>query len=140
MKKIIRKILGPKYEDGKWKLRSNRDIYTKTEKITDTMRRRRVTFYGHIKRKNEGRLMKRIFNYFYRSPKTQITWIKEVQKDMEEMEINEEDVKRREEFRKKIKGFGCFQEKEKRRLEQNGQKKEKKSMKEYWKKKKNGVK
>lgn len=96
-RKIIRKILGPKYEDGKWKLRSNKEIYKKTEKITDTIRRRRVTFYGHIKRMDEGRLTKRIFNYFDRNPKTQMTWIKEVRKDMEEMEIDGEEVERREE-------------------------------------------
>lgn len=64
---------------------------------------------------NEGRLTRRLFNYFDRSPKTQITWIKEVRKDMEEMEIDGEEVERRKEFRAKIKGFGGFQEKEKKK-------------------------
>ncbi|KAK5639729.1 hypothetical protein RI129_010540 [Pyrocoelia pectoralis] len=86
------------------------------------MRRRRVTFYGHIKRMNEKRLTTKLLNYFDRNPKIQIPWIKEVRKDMAEMKIYGEEVERRKEF----KGFGGFQvqEKEQRKLELNGQKKE----------------
>ena len=69
------------------------EIYTKTEKITDTMRRG-VTFYGHIERMNEGRLTKRLFNCFDRNSRTQMTWFKEVRKDMKEMEIDGKEAER----------------------------------------------
>jgi len=143
-RKIIRKILGPKYEDEKWKLRSNKEVYSKIEKITDTMRKRRVTFYGHIKRMNEDRLTKRLFNYFDRNPKTQMIWIREVRKDMAEMKIDGEEVERRKEFREKIRGFKGFQEKEKKKTgakwteERREQHRER--MKEYWKRRKKGEK
>lgn len=135
-RKIIRKILGPEYEDGKWKRKSNREIYARIEKITDTMRRRRMTFYGHIKRMDEGRLTKRIFNFFDKNPKTQMTWIKEVRKDMEEMKIGEEDVGERKAFREKIRGFKGFQEKAKKKTGAKWTEERRKlhgeRMREYW--------
>jgi hypothetical protein len=54
-RKIVRRILGPKHENGIWKLRPNKEVYEKIERIGDTMGKRRVKFYGHLKRMNEGR-------------------------------------------------------------------------------------
>ncbi|KAK7863099.1 hypothetical protein R5R35_001024 [Gryllus longicercus] len=81
-----------------------------------------------------------MFNYFDRNPKTQMTWIKEVKKDMEEMGIDGEEVERREEFRKKIRGFQGFQEKAKKKTGAKWTEERKKQhgerMKEYWKERK----
>ncbi|KAI5734809.1 hypothetical protein M8J77_010675 [Diaphorina citri] len=60
-RKIIRRILGPKHENGIWKLRSNKEIYDKIEKIGDSMRKRRVQYYGHLERMEGSRLTKKLF-------------------------------------------------------------------------------
>ncbi|KAK5642639.1 hypothetical protein RI129_008806 [Pyrocoelia pectoralis] len=96
------------------------------------MRRRRVTFYGHIKRMNEERLTKN-------------TRIKEVRNDMAEMKIDGEEVERRKEFREKIRWFRGFQVQEKKKKTETKWTEERREqhserMKEYSKKRKNGEK
>uniref|UniRef100_A0A8D9AQU5 Reverse transcriptase domain-containing protein n=1 Tax=Cacopsylla melanoneura TaxID=428564 RepID=A0A8D9AQU5_9HEMI len=110
-RKIIRRILGPRYENGIWKLRSNKEVYEKTEKIKDVMKKRRVTFYSHLKRMSEERLTKKIFNYFDKNPKTPIPWFKEVKTDLSEMGITERDILNRNLVRQKIDQFQGFEEK-----------------------------
>lgn len=139
-RKIVRKILGPKYENGKWKLRSNKEIYERIERILDTMRKRRVAFYGYLRGLEEKRLTKRIFNFFDKNPKTSMTWIKEVKADVREMEITEEERVKGEKFRAKVKHFKGFQEKIKKKTgvvwtdERREQQSER--MKSYWKERK----
>ncbi|KAK5649169.1 hypothetical protein RI129_004061 [Pyrocoelia pectoralis] len=48
-----------------------------------------------------------------RRRRTQVTWIKEVRKDMAEMKIDGEEVERKKEFREKVRGFRGFQVQEK---------------------------
>ena len=45
---IIRKILGPGKTSEGWKLRSNVEIYQSIENITETMRKRRLLFFGQF--------------------------------------------------------------------------------------------
>ncbi|KAJ8873145.1 hypothetical protein PR048_026762 [Dryococelus australis] len=61
---VLRKILGPIKENGEYKRRHNHEIYTHVEKITNNIRRGRITFYGHVTRMNPARLTKRITTYF----------------------------------------------------------------------------
>ena len=104
------------------------------------MRRRRVTFYRHIKRMNEGTLTKRIFNYFERNPKPQMTWFKEVRKDMKEMEIDGD--KRREEknSEKRTEDSRVFKKRKKKKTGAKWTEERRKQhagkMKEYWKRRK----
>lgn len=113
-RKIIRRIIGPRYENGIWKLRSNKEVYEKTDKIEDVMRKRRVSFYAHLKRMDENRLTRSIFNYFDKNPKTKSTWFKEVKKDLIEMNIEEKDISNRDQMRHKIQMFPGFEEKVRR--------------------------
>ncbi|KAK5649407.1 hypothetical protein RI129_000436 [Pyrocoelia pectoralis] len=105
----------------------------------DREAKEKVTFYGHIKIMNEESLTKILFNYFDRNPNTQITWIKEVRK---EMKLDGEEMERRKEFREKIRGFRGFhvQEKSKKKTRTKWTEEKKKQhserMKEYWKRRK----
>lgn len=72
-RKIIRKILGPKQVDGQ---------------ITHTMKKRRVMFYGHLKRMDSSRISKLIFDIFDQRPKTNLKWFQATKKDMHEMNID----------------------------------------------------
>lgn len=85
---------GKKYtEGGKYKLRSNREIYTNNEE-----NKRRVVFYRHIKNMNEGRLIYRLFTYFDGHHKTL------------QRHGSDEEVERRDVFSEEIEGFKGFQE------------------------------
>ncbi|KAI5720012.1 hypothetical protein M8J77_000651 [Diaphorina citri] len=139
-RKIIRRILGPRFDNGVWKLRSNEEVYQKSERLTTTMKKRRVTFYAHIKRMDDSRLTKRIFNYFDKRPKTQVPWFKEVKKDLEEIGIVEEDIFNRNVLRNKVDSFAGFQQQPKKKTgarwtdERKQQHAER--MKRFWKEKK----
>ncbi|KAI5714466.1 hypothetical protein M8J77_000221 [Diaphorina citri] len=139
-RKIIRRVLGPRYENGIWKLRSNKEVYEKVEKIGDTMRKRRVSFYAHLKRMRDDRLTKRIFKFFDNNPRTQVTWFKEVKSDIVKMGIGEEDLRNRELLRAKIKQFKGF-EAERRRTggavwTEERKEEHRERMKIYWQKRK----
>ena len=64
-RRIIRKILGPRKTSEGWKLRSNDEIYQSIENITETMRKRRLLFFGHLYRMDDNRLTKQIFKYLW---------------------------------------------------------------------------
>ncbi|KAL1451182.1 hypothetical protein WDU94_003467 [Cyamophila willieti] len=139
-RKIIRRILGPRQENGMWKLRSNKEVYENTEKIGDTMRKRRVQFYGHLERMNENRLSKQLFDYFDKNPNTKLTWFNETKKDLNEMEIPREIINERNQFKEKIKEFQGYKEREKKKTgapwteERKQQHRER--MKKYWEERK----
>lgn len=107
--------MGPRFENGIWKLKSNKEIYEKIEKISTTMRKRRISFYGHLKRMHKNRLSKKIFDYFDKNPKTKVTWFVEVKKDISEMQISEEEILDRNKFREKIDQFKNFEERQKKK-------------------------
>jgi hypothetical protein len=49
-RKIFRRIYGPKYEDGKWKSRKNRELeeLSKGENIVKWIKGRRIRWLGHL--------------------------------------------------------------------------------------------
>lgn len=87
-RKILRKIIGPKFQDNKIVYIKNETLYKKIEKLSDTMRKRRINFYGHLLRMNPNRLTKQIFDFF-RNRKTKPNWFKETEKDLAELKISE---------------------------------------------------
>ena len=60
-RRIIRKILGPRKTSESWKLRSNDEIYQSIRNITETLRKIRLLFFGHLYRMDDNRLTKQIF-------------------------------------------------------------------------------
>jgi hypothetical protein len=59
-RKIFIRIYGPKYEDGEWKSRMNRDLeeLNKGENIVKWIKRQRISWLGHVERMEEGRMTK----------------------------------------------------------------------------------
>ncbi|XP_035731235.1 uncharacterized protein LOC118445651 [Vespa mandarinia] len=109
-RRIMRKILGPVKTTKVWKLISNNEIYRNIEGITETTRKRRLQFFGHIYRMDESRLTKRILMYLWEKKAT-TSWIQEVKKDLERnnRNISEEETIDREIFRKRVLRMEGFQ-------------------------------
>jgi len=61
--KIFRRIYGPKYEDGEWKIRTNQELeeVNKGENIVKWLKGQRISWLGHLERMEEDRMPKKIF-------------------------------------------------------------------------------
>ena len=62
-RKIFRRMCGPKYEDGVWKSRTNREVeeMSKGENIVKWIKGQRISWLGHLERMGEDRMPKKIF-------------------------------------------------------------------------------
>ena len=62
-RKIFRRIYGPKYENGKWKSRTNREVeeMSKRKNIVKWIKGQRMRWLGHLERMEEDRMPKKIF-------------------------------------------------------------------------------
>ena len=60
-RKIFRRIYGPKYEDGEWKSRTNRELeeLSKGENIVKWIKGQGIGWLGHLERMEEHRMPKR---------------------------------------------------------------------------------
>ena len=101
-RKIIRGILGPNFKNGINQKRSNTEVYMKIERITETFWKRRITFYGHLKRMDNNRLTKKIFEFFDSKPKTTMPLFVYTKQDLKDLQIQPEDAFDRGQFRRKV--------------------------------------
>jgi len=62
-REIFRRIYGPKYENGEWKSRTNREIeeMSKGENIVKWIKGQRMSWLGHLERMEEDRMPKKTF-------------------------------------------------------------------------------
>jgi len=62
-RKIFRRIYGPKYENGEWKCRTNRELeeMSKGEYIVKWIKGQRISWLGHLERMKEDRMPRKIF-------------------------------------------------------------------------------
>ena len=62
-RKIFRRIYGPKYENGEWKSRTNRELEetSKGENTVKWIKGQRISWLGHLERIEEDRMPKKIF-------------------------------------------------------------------------------
>jgi len=60
-RKIFRRIYGPKYGDGEWKSRTNRELeeLNKGENIVKWIKGQRISWLGHLERMEEDRMPKK---------------------------------------------------------------------------------
>ena len=135
-RKVLRKILGPIREGEQYRIRHNNELYTHIEKITDTIRKRRISFYGHIQRMNPNKRIKILFNYLDKI-KMDNTWMRETKNDMQELQITPQDIEERVPLKKKLKKCKGFQEKPKKKTgaawTEERKEKHRSRMKEIWK-------
>jgi hypothetical protein len=63
-RKIFRRICGPKYEDGEWKMRMNQELeeLNKGEYIVKWIKGQRISWLGHLERMEEDRMPKKDFH------------------------------------------------------------------------------
>jgi hypothetical protein len=62
-RKIFRRIYGPKYGNGEWKSRTNRELeeMSKGENRVKRIKGQRMSWLGHLERMEEDRMHKKIF-------------------------------------------------------------------------------
>jgi hypothetical protein len=88
-RKIFRRIYGPKYEDGEWKSRTNRELeeLSKGENIVKWIKGQRISWLGHLERMEEDRMPKMIFTQELegtrRRGRTRKGWTEEVERDLQ---------------------------------------------------------
>jgi hypothetical protein len=57
-KNMFRRIYGPKYENGEWKSRTNRELeeMSKGENAVKLIKGQRISWLGHLERREEDRM------------------------------------------------------------------------------------
>jgi len=88
-RKIFRRIYGPKYENGEWKSRTNRELeeMSKGENIVKWIKGQRISWLGHLERMEEDRMPKKIFTQELegtrRRGRPRKRWKEEVERDLQ---------------------------------------------------------
>jgi hypothetical protein len=88
-RKIFRRIYGAKYEDGKWKSRTNRELeeLSKGDNIVKWIKGQRISWLGHLKRIEEDRMTRRNFTQELegtrRRGRPRKEWREEVERDLQ---------------------------------------------------------
>jgi len=88
-RKIFRRIYGPKFEDGEWKSRTNRELeeFNKGENIVKWIKGQRISWLGHVDRMEEYRMPKKIFTQDLEGPRRRGRprkgWREEVERDLQ---------------------------------------------------------
>ena len=64
-RKILRKIFGPTYENGSWRIKTNQELdkIIKNKNIMNFARAQRLGWSGHIERMQETRMVKAIHSW-----------------------------------------------------------------------------
>jgi len=88
-RKILRKIFGPTYENGPWRIKTNQELdkLIKHKNIINFARAQRLGWYSHIERMQETRMVKAIHAWkpISKRPRgrPKICWQDDVKKDIE---------------------------------------------------------
>jgi hypothetical protein len=91
--KIFRRICGPKYEDGGWKIRTNRELeeLNKGENKVKWIKGKRISLLGHLERMEEDTMPKKIFTQelegMSRRGRPRKGWTEEVERDLQVMGV-----------------------------------------------------
>ena len=92
-RKIFRRIYGPKYEDGEWKIRTNRELeeLNKGENIVKWIKGQRISWLGHLERMEEDGMPRKIFTQELEGPRRRGIprkgWREEVERDLQVLEV-----------------------------------------------------
>jgi len=88
-RKIFRRIYGPKYENGEWKSRTNRELdeMSKGENIVKWIKEQRISWLGHLEGMEKDRMPKKIFTQELegtrRRGRPRKRWREEVERDFQ---------------------------------------------------------
>ena len=87
-RRIFRRIYGAKYENGKWKCGTNRELeeMRKGENIVKWIKGQRISWLGHLERMEEDKMPKKIFTQELeesrRKGRPKKGWKEEVERDL----------------------------------------------------------
>jgi len=88
-RKLFRRIYGPKYENGEWKCRTNRELVemSKGGNIVKWIKGQRISWLGHLERMEEDRMHKKDFTQelkgLRRRGRQKQGWKEEVERDLQ---------------------------------------------------------
>jgi len=88
-----RKIFGPTYENGSWRIKTNEEVdkLIKHENIINFARAQRLGWYGHIERMQGTRMVKAIHAWkpISKTPigRPKIRWEDDVKKDIQRLKV-----------------------------------------------------
>ena len=88
-RKIFRRIYGPKYENGEWKSRMNREIEERSKggSAVKWIKGQRIIWLGHLERMEEYRMPKKIFTQELegarRRGRPRKGWKEEIERDLQ---------------------------------------------------------
>lgn len=102
-RRIVRTCLNKNYQvDGVWRLASNQTVYKEIEPVTSTIKKKRISFLGHLLRTPENRISRKIIEKLWNS-RINIRWITELKEDLRELHITIEDLKHKTDTLKTLK-------------------------------------
>ena len=84
---------GPKYEDEEWKIRTNRELeeLNKGENIVKWIKGQSISSLGHLERREEDRIPKKIFTQELEGTRKRgrprKRWREEVERDLQVLEV-----------------------------------------------------
>jgi len=88
-RKIFRRMYGPKYKNGEWKSRTNRELeeMSKGENIVKWIKGQRISWLGHLEGMEEDRMPKKIFTQELegtrRRGRPRKGWKQEIERDLQ---------------------------------------------------------
>jgi len=92
-RKILRKIFGPTYENGSWRIKTNQELdkLIKHKNTINFAKAQRLGWYCHIERVLETRMVKAIYSWKPISKRTmgrpKIRWEDDVKKDTQRLKV-----------------------------------------------------
>jgi hypothetical protein len=90
-RKIFRRIYGAKYEDGEWKIRTNRELeeFNKGENILKWIKGQRISWLSHLERMEENRIPKKIFTQELEGTRRRLRkgWREEMERDLQVVRV-----------------------------------------------------
>ena len=92
-RKILRKIYGPRKENGQWTIKTNEELMTKYKApdIVNVMKIRRLGWFGHVVRMNEIRSVKKTFKEKLEGgrdrERRRLRWINDVEDDLRKLGV-----------------------------------------------------
>ncbi|KAI5715018.1 hypothetical protein M8J77_009060 [Diaphorina citri] len=106
--KILRKIYGPVYENGTWRIKKNkeiRELFNEPD-IVANIRCRRMRWTGHVLRRDDESLIKSVWEGELtgtrRRGRPKLRWKDQIKRDMAKINTTEEDAQDRTVWRGKI--------------------------------------
>jgi hypothetical protein len=92
-RKALRKICGPVYDNGIWRIRTNKELralYQELDIVTD-IKKARLRWLGHVERMSEDRFIKKLYMSEPEGRgnvgRPKMRWLHDVEEDLRKMRI-----------------------------------------------------